>query len=431
VVASTLGTDGLTEPLAIINPASRARAGVVELPGPGDETRPVFIPSLPGLGIAVVDAANADIAEPARARRDGEAVLLSNAILTARIDSGGRITSLRHAPTGREVCTAGPLNQLVLYEDRPIMWDAWDIDWYYTQKPFPVNGEAQAPGQLRLTHSGPARAEVELSLPLGEASRLTQRFRLDARSPRLDIITRVEWRESRRLLRTLFPAGVMSDQATYGTQFGHVSRPTHRNTTWDLARFEVCAHRFADLSEPGFGLSLLADCKYGFSAHDSVLGLSLLRSPKWPDPEADMGEHEFTYAVMPHGGDWRAAGVDAEGESLAAPLQARPIARRPGRPGAWAPFRVSTDGPVGIGISAFKPAHDDHRLIFRFHESHGGRGVVHIDWNLPIASVAPVDLLERPTSLRGFEHHTELRNGPSRTSVAVRPFQLVTLAIER
>lgn len=420
-----LGTESAADPVAVFNPASTARAGVVEVPGRG----PVPTGPVPALGVAVVDAAAAMPGVPARAERAGAGAVLSNGVLSAVIDDRGRVARLTHEGTGREVCSAGPVNQLVLYEDRPIMWDAWDIDWFYTQKPMPVNDDAAPAAEVRVRSAGPARAEVEVLRSLGARSRLVQVFRLDAGSPRLDVVTRVDWRESRRLLRALFPTSIVSDHATYGTQMGHVRRPAHRNTSWDFAKFEVCAHRFADLSEAGFGLALLADCKYGFSALDSTLGLSLLRSPEWPDPQADRGEHEFTYALMPHAGDWRAAGVDAEGEALAAPLRAFPMPSRPGRVASWAPFRINARGPVGIAVDAFKPAEEGGVSILRLHEQHGGRGRVEIEWAIPASRVDRVDLLERPIAPDGLEHHTDPRNGPPRTGVAVGPFEIVTLAI--
>lgn len=435
---SRLHRPGLSQPVAVFNPASRARSGVVEVPDHGGSVRPVLASEIPAIGMAIIDVDAEVTIEPSSGHHDPHTNLatLSNGRLTATIDARGRITSLIHAQTGSDAGEAGPLNQLVLYEDRPIMWDAWDIDWYYTQKPSSVNGDANPPGTIRVLRAGPARAEVEVSRPIGESSHLTQVFRLDAGSPRLDIITRVRWNESRRLLRALFPTAIASQQATYGTQMGVLQRPTHRNTLWDLARFEVCGHRFADLSEPGLGLALLSDCKYGFSAHDSTLGLSLLRAPAWPDPQADRGDHEFTYAVMPHAGDWRAAGVDAEGEALAAPLQcfaiqASSASDGPARTPRWSPLHITTEGAIGIAIDAIKPAHDDDRLIVRLHESHGGRGTLHVDWNIEARTVMPVDLLERPTDLRNFEHHTDLRTGRSRTSMTLRPFQIVTLAISK
>lgn len=192
--------------------------------------------------------------------------------------------------------------------------------------------------------------------------------------------------------------------------------------------FEVCAQRWMDLSEPGFGVALLNDCKYGHSCHEGVLGLSLLRSPKFPDPEADMGTHEFTYSLMVHRGDWRAAGVDREAEGLNAPLRAVPLpaGQRGTLPPDWAPFVVEVDGAAGVTVSAMKRAEDDGRLIVRLVETHGGRGLAQIRWNLPVGEVEAVDLLERPMLLPGFTHDAQQQ----RTSIGLRPFQIVSLAAQ-
>ena len=191
--------------------------------------------------------------------------------------------------------------------------------------------------------------------------------------------------------------------------------------------FEVCAHTWMDLSEPGFGIALLNDGKYGHSCQNGVMGLTLLRSTKTPDPEADMGPQVFTYSLMPHGGDWRAAGVDREAHALNAPLLARALAAGHGGtlPRAWAPFRIT--GAAGVVVSACKRAEADDRLIVRLAETHGGRGRITVDWSLPVTEVTPVDLLERPMEVEGFVHDPR----SSRTSVVVGPFQIVTLAAQR
>jgi alpha-mannosidase len=189
--------------------------------------------------------------------------------------------------------------------------------------------------------------------------------------------------------------------------------------------FEVCAHRWADLSERGAGLAILNDSKYGYSCHGGVLGLSLLRSTRHPDPEADMGAHEFTYSLMPHDGDWRNAGVDREAEALNTP----PVAYRlnPGEPGpagvAWAPFSISAQGGAGVAVAALKRREDGDGLVLRLWESHGGRGAATITWNIPVKQVAPADLLEAPLEHEGFAH------GGATTKIPLRPFQIVTLSI--
>jgi alpha-mannosidase len=139
-------------------------------------------------------------------------------------------------------------------------------------------------------------------------SEYTQRISLSHNSARLDFETHIDWRERHALLKVAFPVDVLSPTATYEIQWGNVQRPTHRNTSWDWARFETCAQKWVDLSEGGYGVSLLNDCKYGHDIHDNVMRISLLRSPTMPDPEADLGEHHFSYSLFPHSGGWRQCG---------------------------------------------------------------------------------------------------------------------------
>ena len=122
-------------------------------------------------------------------------------------------------------------------------------------------------------------------------------MRLASGSRRLEFVTEVDWHERHKFLKVAFPVNVLAARATYEIQFGHLERPTHTNTSWDVARFEVCAHRWADLGEPGYGVALLNDCKYGYDIHGNVMRLSLLRGPGWPDPESDQGSHRFSYAL--------------------------------------------------------------------------------------------------------------------------------------
>jgi alpha-mannosidase len=410
-------TVGFKEPLLVLNPCSSRRSGVVECDGQW-----YVVADVPALGAAVRERTTRVHLEPARVNDSR----LSNGIISATIDNVGRIVSLRRADGGREVCRNGaPMNQLMLYEDRPRGWDAWDVDAEYELKAQPIVEPAES---WRIVESGPLRAVVEVTRPLGRASRMTQRLILETGSPRLDIHTRVDWHENHRLARALFPADIRARRATYEIQFGYVERPTHRNSPQEQAMFEVCAHRWADLSEPGCGLALLNDCKYGHSCHDGVLGLSLLRSPKFPDPQADMGLHEFTYSLMAHGGDWRAAGVDREAEALNTPLWALPLpaGQRGTIENDWAPFEIRVDGAAGVVVSAVKRAEDDDCLILRLVETHGGHGQATIAWNLPVKKVETVHLLERPLAIDGFGHNA----GERRSTLALRPFQIVALRAE-
>jgi alpha-mannosidase len=210
------------------------------------------------------------------------------------------------------------------------------------------------------------RVEVEFDRELTARSRMTQRVRLDARARRLEFHTTVDWHEERKLLKVCFPLAVRAPRATYEMQFGYAERPTHFSTARDAAQFEVPGHRWADLSEHGFGVAVLTDCKYGYSCLGGELRISLLRSPKSPDPEADMGRHEFAYALMPHAGGWREAGVVAEAACFNVPLRWGP---------GWHEFDSPAEVEGGLVLDTIKRAEDSDAVVVRLYEPHGARGV--------------------------------------------------------
>ncbi|MBT8484055.1 MAG: alpha-mannosidase [Phycisphaerales bacterium] len=416
--ADAADTSGLEQPMLILNPHAVTRGGVVDCEG-----TPVAVRKVSGLGATVVDRAKPVDVEPVHATES----TLANGLIEVEIDDVGRIAHLRRAGTSRAAGARtpdgpAPLNQLVLYEDRPRSWDAWDIDAEHREKAMPVTEPVTS---RTLVESSPLRAAIEVTRLIGARSAITQRYVLAAGSPRLDIVTHVRWHESHRLLRALFPVDVRSGLATYEIQFGHLTRPTHANTSWDEARFEVCGHRWMDHSEPGFGVALLNDGIYGHSCHGNVMGLSLLRASSFPDPDADRGEHRFTYSVMPHGGDWRAANVDREAHALNTPLITRPLPAN--RAGSWtkrhAPLTIETDGGAGVVVSAIKPRENGDGLVVRLVETHGGAGTAQIRWGLRVRSVRPADLLERPRK-EAVEHTGDV------TTVRLRAFQIVTLVVD-
>jgi alpha-mannosidase len=252
-------------------------------------------------------------------------------------------------------------------------------------------------------------------------SRVTQTISLAAGSGRLDFVTTVDWHESRRLLKVAFPVDVRSQRATYEIQYGHVERSTHTNTSWDLARFEVCAQRWADLSEPGYGVALLNDCKYGYDIQSNVMRLSLLRAPGWPDPQADRGMQRFTYALLPHPGGLRDGRVVEAGHELNVPLRAVPTASHTGHQPRRASF-LRVDRP-GVVIDAVKKAEDTDALVVRLYEAWGQRGPVRLTCAAPVAAVKRADLLERAQD--GVETD---RDGS--IPLRLRPFEIVTLLLE-
>src|SRR5205085_5215579 len=196
-------------------------------------------------------------------------------------------------------------------------YDAWDVDRFYLNQVEDLT-EVES---VRVVEEGPVRVALQVTRSFGR-SRIIQTISLAAHERTVQFDTEVDWQETNKFLKVAFPIAVRSPRATYEIQFGHVERPTHANTSWDVARFEVCAHKWADLAEPGYGVALLNDCKYGYDIRGNVMRLSLLRSPGWPDPETDQGRHRFAYALYPHPGDLRQAGVIAEAEAFNVPLVA-------------------------------------------------------------------------------------------------------------
>lgn len=400
---------GTQEGPSLVNASSFPQGGVVEI---GDDL--AFAERIPPLAIMPLR-----IAQPAHSvSRDGFA--LDNGLIRATLDETGRVTSLRTLPDGLEVA-AEPLNTLHLYEDRPYEWDAWEIDEEYLDKPIELSIRNV---RCRPIADFPLRCGFEIAFEFGVGSSITQRITLDADSPRLNVAATVDWHESHRLLRVLFPTTIRARRATCNIQFGQIERPTHRNTSWDRAMFEVCAHRWIDLAQPGHGLALLNRAIFGCSCSDSTLGLTLLRSPTHPDPDADRGRNNLHWSLMPHHGDWRAAGVDREADCLNQPLMltADRAAHLP------PVISIHTDPPVHLEIAALKPADDDSDdLILRLVEVRGAAGPCAVTWNTPLSRVTNVDLLGRPASSIPVEHD----QASGRTTFAVRPYQIITLRAAR
>jgi alpha-mannosidase len=349
---------------------------------------------------------------------------LENEELRLALDDHGEIASIRDLTYDREVIAPGATgNQLIAYEDRPINWDAWDIDIFYEEKPYPVREIVD----WRVAEEGPLRAAVEITRRVGQ-SIIRQRICLWRNSRRIDFVTEVDWQERQRLLRALFPLAINATRATCEIQFGAVERPTHRNTSWDWARFEVCAQRWVDLSEGDYGVALLNDGKYGHSLYHNILGLSLLKGAIHPDPDADRGLHRFTYSLLPHAGDWCAAQVVRRAYELNAPLRAGTLndeRRTMNDDPSVSPFiqrssflSTPTDHIV---VETVKVAADGDGLIVRLYEAHNQRGPASLQFDRPVASAVEVDLLERdvgPVEVAGVD-----------VRFRVRPFEVKTLRV--
>jgi alpha-mannosidase len=307
----------------------------------------------------------------------------------------------------------GRANVLQLFQDGPERESAWNIHATFEKRAY-----AWDPGAtVEVIEAGPVRASLRITRRY-RASTLVQELRVYDRLPRIDFVARADWQARQVLLKAAFPVAVRAPRASFEIQFGAVERPTHRNTSWEQEKFEVCAHRWADLSETGYGVSLLNDCKYGYDVRDNVLRLTLLRGPESPDPDADRGRHEFTYALYPHAGDWGAGETVRRGWELNAPMVC--IAGAAGQPSsAKSASFIQIEGPAIL--ETIKPAEDDDGWIVRLYEPNGGRGPVTLRSPRPWQRVERCNLVE--------EGGVELAAAGQTVTFPVQPFEIVALRL--
>ena len=375
-VADTVDTRDIADPVVVFNAAPFARAEVV-----GERWVDV-----PAFGYAAVDGSTRGLPDHVQqVTVDGR--VLDNGLLRVELDRRGHLASVHHVDTGRELLAAGESgNVLQLLDDRPAQWDAWDIDAWTMDTAVAIDDV----DSMQVVESDPLRCSIRVVRRFGRSC-AEQTVTLRAGSPRVDLTTKVDWQEEHRLLKVAYPVDVRTRAARCEMQFGHVERPTHRDTSYDAARFEVCAHRWIDLSEAGFGVALLNDGRYGHDVRGNVIRMSLLRAPTWPDPTADRGVSEVRHALLPHRGDLRP--VVEQAYLLNTPVVLRrPRGSGPARPRA---SYVAVDDP-GIVVEAVKAADEGGGVVVRVYESLGGRrrGRLSVAW--PVQTVREVDLLERP-----------------------------------
>ncbi|HSF82568.1 MAG TPA: alpha-mannosidase [Anaerolineales bacterium] len=431
--------------ILLVNPTSFRQSGLVFIPGspfqqPVRDGQPVPVQpagsglwadvgELPPYGIVALNLA-VESPSPEGRRVEAEAQpsatsahVLENEILKVEFNLDGDITRIYDKSAHREVLPEGEVaNQFQAFEDRPLDFDAWDIDIYYDDKIWYADPAAS----LRLVESGPLRQTLEVRRKI-LSSEYTQRISLCRNSARLDFETVIHWNERQTLLKVAFPVQVLAPQATYEVQWGSVQRPTHRNTSWDWARFETCAHKWVDLSEGGYGVSLLNDCKYGHDIRDHVIRLTLLRSPNIPDPSADFGEHHFTYSLLPHTGGWDER-TQAEAYALNDPLivyrPQRSLSAGEGQPAAARPLPESfiQVDQAHVIVETVKRAEDGDGFIVRLYESQRRRGTVTVQAGFELESAWVVNLLEG--------NETRLRPEGNRVILDIKPFQIVTMRLK-
>lgn len=391
--------------VAVFNDLSWPRSGVVRVPGAGPSLHAVdcrtgeaaetvfsggslyfFAENVPPMGACCYRLAPG--APAAAERKEPSPGRLENEFLRLSFDSEGSLISVYDKESGREALAAGehPASLLV-FEDKPANETAWNLDLEYQNKCWRL-----APQEAELVESTSLRSVMRVTYAFHQ-SKIVQDVILEKKSRRVDFHLHVDWQETEKVLKAEFLTDVLSSRAAYEIQFGAIERPTHWNLPQDKARFEVCGHKWADLSEGDYGVSLLNDCKYGYDIHGSRMRLTLLRSAVDPDPLADRGEHEFTYSLYPHRHVWQLAETVNEGFSLNVPLEAVPC--REDASGEIPAASWFSCAPKNVILDTVKRAEDGDGLILRFYESSGTKTQASLQAALPLASAEECSLMER------------------------------------
>ncbi|OQD80795.1 hypothetical protein PENANT_c031G03339 [Penicillium antarcticum] len=350
----------------------------------------------------------------------------------------GVITSLYDIEADREVVAkGGNAGQLVIFDDKPLYWQAWDVEVFHLES----RRELPA-GKTVITENSPHRVSVTTETQISDKSWIKTTISLSRSSTDepsyVEMESEVEWQETMKFLKVEFPVDITNTEASYETQYGIIKRPTHYNTSWDMAKFEVCCHKWADLSENGYGVSILNDSKYGFATCGNLMRLSLLRAPKAPDAHADMGRHNIRYAILPHAGPLDDRTIRA-GFNFNNPLvveQAGPKASA-----AAAIFKaVSVKGAPSLILDVVKRGEDDEdvardggptrpgkSVILRIYESLGGKARGSIVTSLPVKKAWKCNILEDDEEL------LELKKTADRAGsvdIELRAFEVATFRLQ-
>ena len=375
----------------------------------------IAVDKVPSLGYKVLHVI--PVAKPFTSDLKTDGLTLENSALKVTVDSQtGCITSLYDKKTKFETLAPGACgNQLQTFKDLPKDYDAWNID-PGTLDHFTSIDKADT---VELITKGQLRAAIRVSRSW-QSSKFVQDITLDAASDQVDVVNDFDWHETHVLLKAAFPLNATSNKATYEVPYGTIQRPTTRNNTWEQAQFEVPALRWADLGDGQHGFSLLNNSKYGYDDKDNVLRISLLRSPTWPDPDADRGHQHFTYALYPHGGDWKQALTVRHGYEYNYGLQATQVQAHQGnQPAEYAYVTVE---PENVVLTALKKAEDENGLIFRVYEWAGksSNAQFHVPNGATGATVT--NLMEKPEG-------TAVTVSDDSVSVPIHPYEILTVRV--
>ena len=431
-IGSRLATEAMRRPVALFQNATIPTQASIPWPEGavptslvcGEEALPVQLveefgerklifptPAAAMGAVAVGDLSDAAPSYRPRLKAGGRRI--ENDVLSVRFDGNGNLTSIQ-TEDGTEFLEAGKLgNVFQLFEDKPNFWTAWDIDAFALE----TGTDLLKSESFEVVERGPVRVAVEVVKRFGRST-IRQRISLGP-TPGVRFDTEIDWHEEDKMLKVAFPVSVNAARATYEIQFGHVERPTHRNTSWDMARFEVCAQKWIDLSEGGQGVAMLNDGKYGHDVFGNVMRMTLLRAPKAPDPICDMGRHRFTYVVMPHFMPFSFDSVVPSAYALNAPLRAVALDPAPGAEGALPPL-VSCENR-NLVVEAVKKAEEGGDRIVRLYECHNTRGRAELAVLSRPSAAWLCDLEENPIA--------ELEVNDGLVAFEFKPFEILTIRL--
>ena len=423
LAALTPAGDGVT----VFNTTGFARNDVVTLPGVeaealADETgrtypvqktadgAVVYLENLPSKGRkGFAKVASAAAASPFTLSADSHT--LDTPFYTVRFDETGRIASMFDKDARREVFQDGQTgNAMRVFEDKPIYYDNWDIDNFYTEKFWEVTDLKE----FTWTENGPVRATLHLVRNFSHST-ICQDIHFYANLRRVDFVTTVDWHEHQSLLKVFFPANVHTDQATFEIQYGNLTRKTFSNTSWDRARFESCGQKWCDVSEGHYGVSVLNDCKYGHSVKDGCIGLTLIKSGIEPNPVTDQEVHHFTYALFPHQEGWQAGGTVRQAFFLNQPA----LVTAGGTANAGESL-ASVDVP-NVVLETIKQAEDGDGVILRMYECENALTPVTLTWAKPFTSAEAENCIEQKTG--------EVEVSGNQIRFTIKPYEVKTIRI--
>ena len=371
---------------------------------------------VPSLGYTVLHVAPG--ARPFASDLKAEGLTLENSVLKVSVDGQtGCITSLYDKKANFETLAAGSCgNQLQTFTDLPKQYDAWNIDPGTLDHVTSIDKA----DSVELVAKGPLRAAIRVTRSW-QSSKFVQEITLDAGADQVEVVNDIDWHETHVLLKAAFPLAAASSKATYEIPYGSIRRPTTRNNSWEQAQFEVPALRWADLGDGQHGFSLLNNSKYGYDGKDNVLRISLLRSPAWPDPDADRGHNHFTYALYPHAGDWKQALTVRRGYEYNYVLQASQAQSHPGS--FPADHSYVTVKPENVVLTALKKAEDADGLIFRVYEWAGETSEVQIHVPGGATGATVTNLMEKPEG-------AALTIVDDTVRVPIHPYEILTVRVE-